>query len=257
MRTLNQSTSRNVMVFMTDTNDGKTGLTGLTLTCTLSKDGAAFASISPTVTERGNGWYNVALTSSHTDTIGDLALRATATGADSAEVLMQVVDPLTAAEVNAECDSALADVGLTTTITGRIDAAVSTRAVAADLAVTVQPYSSHAPQRANGSTVTGFLGEDGVDITITCYDAAKELLDLTGKTLRYAIALYSAPKTPIFVSDAFTGSGSTFDLTLDSEFTDNVQVDGEALLMTLWEGTEVIQWGRLAIKPAAPLAAIS
>lgn len=34
---------------------------------------------------------------------------------------------VTTAQVNAECDTALADVGLTSTITGRIDAAVSTR----------------------------------------------------------------------------------------------------------------------------------
>lgn len=37
---------------------------------------------------------------------------------------------LTAAQVNAEADTALADVGLTTTITGRIDQAISTRAPA-------------------------------------------------------------------------------------------------------------------------------
>lgn len=41
-----------------------TGKTGLTLTITASKDGAAFGAITPTVTERGNGWYNLALTSS-------------------------------------------------------------------------------------------------------------------------------------------------------------------------------------------------
>jgi hypothetical protein len=40
---------------------------------------------------------------------------------------------VTTAQVNAEVDTALADVGLTTTVTGRIDAAVSTRAAAADL----------------------------------------------------------------------------------------------------------------------------
>ena len=38
---------------------------------------------------------------------------------------------LSAAQVNAEVDTALADVGLTTTITGRIDAAVSTRLASA------------------------------------------------------------------------------------------------------------------------------
>lgn len=40
---------------------------------------------------------------------------------------------LSAAQVNAEVDTALADVGLTTTITGRIDAAISTRATPADV----------------------------------------------------------------------------------------------------------------------------
>lgn len=137
------------------------------------------------------------------------------------------------------------------------DAATGADVTTAVSGIAIGPYSSHAPQRVVGTTVTGFLGEDGVDLSITCYDAAKALLTITGKTLKYAIALYSAPKTPIFVSDEFTGSGTAFDLTLDSEFTDNLQLDGEALLWTLWEGTEVIQWGRLVIKPAAPTVAIS
>lgn len=38
---------------------------------------------------------------------------------------------LTAAQVNAECDTSLADVGLTTTVTGRVDVAVSTRLASA------------------------------------------------------------------------------------------------------------------------------
>jgi len=38
---------------------------------------------------------------------------------------------LTAAQVNAEADTALSDVGLTTTITGRIDQAISTRLASA------------------------------------------------------------------------------------------------------------------------------
>jgi hypothetical protein len=67
-----------------------TGLTGATLTITLSKDGAAFASISPTVTERGTGWYNVALTTAHTDTLGDFVLRATAASADPIDLREQV-----------------------------------------------------------------------------------------------------------------------------------------------------------------------
>ena len=65
------------MVFMTDSTDHVSGKTGLTLTITASNAGSAFASITPTVTERGNGWYSLALTESHLDTIGDLALHIT------------------------------------------------------------------------------------------------------------------------------------------------------------------------------------
>jgi hypothetical protein len=87
-----QSTARNLMVFLTDSTDHVSGKTGATLSVSLSKNGAAFSSISPTVTERGNGWYNIALTSSHTDTLGDLVLRATASGADPIDLRELVVE---------------------------------------------------------------------------------------------------------------------------------------------------------------------
>lgn len=90
MRLLKQSTAYNLTVFMTDSTDHVTGKTGLTLTITASKDGAAFASITPTVTELATGWYKLALTTSHTDTVGDLALHITSTGADATDVVMQV-----------------------------------------------------------------------------------------------------------------------------------------------------------------------
>ncbi len=91
MSLLKQSTARDKLVFMTDSADHVTGKTGLTLTITASKNGAAFASITPTVTERSNGWYSLALTTSHTDTLGDLALHVTATGADPTDVVWEVV----------------------------------------------------------------------------------------------------------------------------------------------------------------------
>jgi hypothetical protein len=94
MSLLKQSTARDKMVFMTDSADHVTGKTGLTLTITASKNGGAFASISPTVTERGNGWYSLALTASHTDTAGDLALHVTSTGADPSDLVWQVVSLL-------------------------------------------------------------------------------------------------------------------------------------------------------------------
>jgi len=101
------------MVLMVDSTDHVTGKTGLSLTITASKAGSAFASISPTVTERGSGWYSLALTTAHLDTLGDLALHITGTAADPADMLLEVVayDPGDAAAL-----------GLS-----RIDAAVSTR----------------------------------------------------------------------------------------------------------------------------------
>ena len=91
---LKQSTARNLLVFVTQSADHVTGLTGASLTITASKDGGAFGSISPTVTERGSGWYSLALTASHTDTLGDLALHITASSADPADLVRQVVAAL-------------------------------------------------------------------------------------------------------------------------------------------------------------------
>jgi hypothetical protein len=91
MRELKQSTAANVMVFLVGSADHITGLASATLTITASKDGAAFASISPTVTDLGSGWYNLALTTTHTNTLGDLALHITAASADPIDTLSRVI----------------------------------------------------------------------------------------------------------------------------------------------------------------------
>ncbi len=111
MRIFKQSTATNLMVFMTDSADHITGKAGLTLTITASKDGAAFASISPTVTDRGNGWYNIALTTAHTDTLGDLALHITSAGADPSDLVCRVMAEI--AYLDAAVSSRLATAGYT------------------------------------------------------------------------------------------------------------------------------------------------
>ncbi len=130
MREIKQSATANVMVFMADSTDHITGKTGLTLAVTISKDGAAFASITPTVTERGNGWYNVALATGDTGTTGDLVVRATATGADPGERTLNVV-------ANVEADTygriGAAGAGLTAlgdTRIANLDVTVSSRLAA-------------------------------------------------------------------------------------------------------------------------------
>lgn len=91
MRLLKQNTTANVMVFMADAADHVTGKTGLTLTVSASKNGGAFQAISPLVTERGDGWYNLALGASVMDTLGDLALHITAAGADPTDLVCRVI----------------------------------------------------------------------------------------------------------------------------------------------------------------------
>jgi hypothetical protein len=138
---LKQSTARNLMVLMTSSTDHITGATGLSLTITASKNGAAFASISPTVTERGDGWYSLALTTSHTDTLGDFVLHVTASGADPTDVREEVFaalpgdsvtvsslasDVITAASIAAdavtEIQNGLATASSLTTVDGTVTA---------------------------------------------------------------------------------------------------------------------------------------
>lgn len=107
MREIKINTDASVMIWMADSTDHITGKTGLTLTITLSKDGGAFAAATPTITERGNGWYNVSLTNaaSHTNTLGELVVRATATGADPGEKTVNIVEHTAADIYNAMMDA--------------------------------------------------------------------------------------------------------------------------------------------------------
>jgi len=144
MRKARQSTAKNVMVLMVDSADHITGKTGLTLTITASKDGAAFASISPTVTERGDGWYALALTASHTDTLGDLALHVTGAAADPADMVLLVEAGATDADVSTR----LAAAGYTAPPAPADNAAAVLAAAALD------PIASNI-KKVNDVTVTG------------------------------------------------------------------------------------------------------
>lgn len=90
MATLKQSTTYTRMFLMVDGTDHLTGKTGLTVTVTLSKAGGAFAAAGGTITEVSSGWYKIALTTTDTNTLGDLAFHCTATGADATDFVDQV-----------------------------------------------------------------------------------------------------------------------------------------------------------------------
>lgn len=190
MALLKQSTARSRAILMIDSSDHVTGKTGLTLTITASKDGAAFASITPTVTELATGWYKLALTSSHTDTLGDLALHITSTGADPTDIADQVVLDLpgiaqtgdnyarigapAGASVSADIaamkvDTAaiLVDTGTTldgripaALVGGRMDASLGAIAVGVDLSATMKTSVTTAATAATpiAASVTGAVG---------------------------------------------------------------------------------------------------
>jgi hypothetical protein len=140
------------MVLMVGAADHITGLAGLTLTITASKDGAAFAGIAPSVTDRSNGWYAVALTAAHTDTLGDLALHITGAAADPVDMVLLVEGGTTDVDVS----SRLATAGYTAPDNAGIaaipDAATNAAAVFAQAAVTPMPSDV---QKVNSTTITG------------------------------------------------------------------------------------------------------
>jgi len=175
MRKAKQSTAKNVMVLMVDSTDHVTGKTGLTLTITASKDCAAFASIAPTVTERGNGSYAVALTAAHTDTLGDLWLHITGTGADPADVMLLVEAGATDADVSA----VLADTNdiqarlPAALVGGRMDASVG--AMAADVitaaalaADAVSEIQSGLATLAGQAAIAGYIDTEVAAIQAAC-----------------------------------------------------------------------------------------
>jgi hypothetical protein len=81
---LPQGVAITVVVFASS-SDGtpKIGLVNANFTVKqLSKNGGALATITPTITEIGAGWYAVPLTAANLDTAGDLIVHLEAAGAD-------------------------------------------------------------------------------------------------------------------------------------------------------------------------------
>ncbi len=93
---LQLSTSVNITILMVDSSDHVTGKTGLSagLTIYATKAAGTPGAITPTVTELDStnvkGVYKLALTGTHTNTLGELELHITATGADPTDLKWQV-----------------------------------------------------------------------------------------------------------------------------------------------------------------------
>ncbi len=92
------NTTYPLFFLMVDSTDHVTGKTGLSPTVTISKNGGSFASPSGAVSEVGNGLYKVAGNATDSNTLGELWIHATGTGADPTDTAYTVVpyDPFDA-----------------------------------------------------------------------------------------------------------------------------------------------------------------
>lgn len=84
-------TSKKILIFMSDSAAPASGKTGLTVAVRVSKNGAAFAAGGGSVAELEGGWYAYTPASGDMDTLGSLAIRATAAGAVDYAGLREVV----------------------------------------------------------------------------------------------------------------------------------------------------------------------
>lgn len=179
---LRQSTaSQSVTIgrFVDDT-DGKTSETGLTIANTdiqLSKNGAAAANKnSGGATHDQNGYYTITLDATDTDTVGRLQLTCVVAGALEVQAEYHVLEesvydnlfaasavgPLTAAQVNAECDTALADYDAPTK--AELDAGL---AALNDLDSTAAQAAAAAALAAYNAVATTDLPANFADLAIT------------------------------------------------------------------------------------------
>lgn len=108
---LKQSTAVNVTITLISSSDHIAGKTGATLTIYATKAAGTPAAITPTVTELDStnapGVYKLAFTTSHTDTLGELQLHITATGADPLDVKWQVSTYLPGEAATLQADQAV------------------------------------------------------------------------------------------------------------------------------------------------------
>ena len=86
------TTTYPINFLMVDSTDHITAKTGLTVTVTLSKNGAAFGAAAGAVTEISNGWYSLAGNATDRNTLGELLVHASATGADPTDMQYAIVE---------------------------------------------------------------------------------------------------------------------------------------------------------------------
>lgn len=181
------------------------------------------------------------------------------TADDATIAAIAALNNLSAAQVNAEVDTALVDVGLTTTVTGRVDAAISTRAsqtsvddvpTNAELATALgtaddATLSAISAVAVTLSTIAGYLDTEVAAILADTNELQVDWtnggrLDLLIDAIKVVTdALTSAAATKlalsagtIVVGNAITGTLSTTAMTTDLTEATNDHYNGRIIIWT-------------------------
>jgi hypothetical protein len=226
--------------------------TGLTVTAQPYQNGAAVGSAISCPETASTGFYSGNMAGS--SGTYQIAFRAAGANVGSGSIVWDgtaevAPSTLTAAQVNAEADTALADVGLTNTVTGRIDAAVSSRLAPsgtlatvtnltnAPASVTPSDIWSHATRTITGGTV------DTLTNAPTVPSAASIRAEIDSNSTQLAAIKVKTDALP--VSPAATGDIPTADITAIKGKTD------------LLETTRLAQCSTVATTGAQLAAALS
>jgi hypothetical protein len=200
-----QSSAQSVLLFyMTDSVDHLSAKTGLTCTVTISKNGGAFATPSGAVSEVGNGWYKVAGNGSDTNTLGPIALRATAAGADNCDIIVvNVVGYDPQATLSQSNVTQIAGVSASATNLSRTTQAITICTVGTGSSTTSIITSSMDPV---ASVVDQFKGRIVTfDRSTTTPGLRGQATDITGSTATGVLTVSTLTTAPV--------SGDTFTIT--------------------------------------------
>ena len=168
-----KGSSGTALVFlMVQSSDHITGLTGATVTVTLSKNGGAFASPSGAVSEIANGWYKVAGNATDSNTAGPLALHATATSGDPTDVVVGNVIDATAAVYGGNLVNIAGSAVSTTTAQLGVNVA-SINSVAATSVTTISAnQGTTQPVNFSGTGSTAYVKSDTEQLNAQAVTAA-------------------------------------------------------------------------------------
>lgn len=197
MKQRQQSSTNYPIPFFMVLSDHVTPATGKTVSVSLSKNGGSFAAASGAVTEISGGWYLLAANATDRNTVGELALRATASGCDDTPDRYVIVpwDPFDGAGLGlsrldaamtsrAPAATAVSNADYTTARAGKLDnldAAMTSRAPAAT-AVSNTDY-----------TIARAAKLDNLDAAVSTRAAPADVTGLLTATMTEAYAADGAP----------------------------------------------------------------